>query len=78
MNTPTVYTPSQLQDWPTGTSVPGGGYIPARPLGWELSPFHRKRWVIAWRVLTGRYDALDWAHVEPSTPTAKELGKLVR
>ena len=59
MRTPTIHTPTELQDWSNGEEYEGG-YRPARCLGWELSVFHPRRWKIAWRVFIGRYDALDW------------------
>jgi len=78
MNTPTIYTPSQLQDWPSAVAQPDGSYIPSRPIAWSLSLFHPRRWKIAWRVFTGRFDALDWERVLPDSPTAKELEKMAR
>ena len=78
MNTPSIYTPSELQNWPCGEEYEPGRYRPSRPVGWHLSGLHPRRWKIAWRVLIGRYDALDWGSVESGTPTAEELRKMVR
>lgn len=78
MNTPAVHTPTEIQDWQCGEEFEPGRYRPARCLGFELSFLHSQRWKIAWRVLVGRYDALDWNAAEPGTPTVKELERMVR
>jgi hypothetical protein len=72
MRTPTVHTPSELQNWPNGESYEGG-YRPARCMSFELSILHPRRWKIAWRVFTGRYDALDWESIEPGSPSVLDL-----
>ena len=73
MTTPTIYTPSQLQNWSIGMELSDGTYVPGRPIAWELSIFHPRRWRIAWKVLIGHYDALDWERVLPDSPTITEL-----
>ena len=77
MKTPTVHTPSELQNWPNGEEYEGG-YRAARCMNFELSILHPRRWRIAWRVFTGKYDALDWENIEPESPTALDLKRLIK
>ena len=59
MRQPVIYTPRQLQKWDTEEERNSGGYLPSRPLGHNLfSMLHR--WKVAWRVLIGKYDAVNW------------------
>lgn len=50
----------EIQQWPVSAGLPterGKYYVPARPVYiW----YFFERLVLAWRVFTGRYDALDW------------------
>lgn len=78
MKTPSIYTPSQLQDWQCAEARIDGSYVPSRPIAFDLSYFHPRRWKMAWRVFTGRYDALDWDNVQSDSPSAGDLDKLVR
>jgi len=50
-----IYKANDLRSWNVDHEI-GGRWLPARPLRfWEL-----RRIKAAWRVLIGRYDALDW------------------
>ncbi len=65
---PNVYSPLELQDWPTGEAHLRG-YRPSRPIpfqGWSWRKF-----IIAWRVFTGRYDALDWEKQMEANPAMR-------
>jgi len=59
MRNPSVYTASELAAWRTAKQCAPGKWRPSRPL-----PFYGLRLIrsfrLAWRVLVGRYDALDW------------------
>lgn len=77
MKTPSIHTPFEIQDWPIRESYEGG-YRLARCMAFDLSILHPRRWKIAWRVFIGRYDALDWESIEPGTPTAEELKRMVK
>jgi len=54
-----IYTAQEIQDWDTSTLVEGRGWLPARPVDYRLLRL-LERIVSAYRVLTGKYDALDW------------------
>jgi hypothetical protein len=56
---PHVYTPQDIMKLDVAVSADGKTYVPARSLGWQGFCF-LKRLKIAWRVFTGRYDALRW------------------
>lgn len=59
MKTPMIYTAKEVRDWSVDTEMHDGRWIPSRPLSLSMyGPLWR--WKLAWRVLTGRYDALDW------------------
>lgn len=59
MTVPVVHTANQIRKWDCDVQTRDGQWIPARPLGHSMfGPLWR--WKLAWRVLTGRYDALDW------------------
>jgi hypothetical protein len=77
MKTPDIRTASELAGWCAGESYEGG-YRPARCIAFDLSVFHPRRWKIAWRVFTGRYDALDWDNVYSGSPTAEELKRMFK
>lgn len=55
--TPNVYTPEEILKWETQSSIPGSGQ-------WYLARSRSRprenRFVLAWKVLTGQYDALKW------------------
>lgn len=53
-----VYTPQEIRRWQSMRGVPQG-WIPDRGLMHTIEPLS-SRIINAWRVLTGRYDALDW------------------
>lgn len=50
------YTAQEIKNWDTSCSVDGTMWIPARPeTFWSFN-----RIKLAWSVLIGRLDALDW------------------
>lgn len=51
-----VVTAYQLKHWDSGTAI-NGAWTPARPIG--RGGFFR-RCKIAWKVFTGKYDAVKW------------------
>ena len=59
LNVPTIYTPEQLLDSNTQAGLPDGRWVAARPLGWQGWSL-RTRIQTAWKVFTGRWDALRW------------------
>ena len=58
--TPLVYSAVELKQWDSG-ELAEGKYIPARPCGFSGLRYMGMRFRIAWRVFTGRYDALSWS-----------------
>jgi hypothetical protein len=57
---PMVYTATSIKAWDIASQArPSAPWIPARPLGHSMYPWSH-RWRVAWLVLTGRLDALDW------------------
>ncbi len=62
MRIPLVYTASEIVNWTVSEEHAPGKWRPARPCGFcDLSWDHFKMRVkAAWRVFTGRYDALNW------------------
>lgn len=61
MRCPAVYTPTEIRRWCSWRHAPnksGTGYIPARPLVYMKTGLSRFK--IAWLVLIGKLDALDW------------------
>jgi hypothetical protein len=60
MRQPDVYTATRIQQWDVSSAKTfNGPWKPARPDG---VPFFRpwRRMKIAWKVFTGKMDALDW------------------
>lgn len=53
------YTAKQIKNWGSNAEVKPGVWLPARPLNHTIDGW-RRRIVLAWGVLTGKYDALDW------------------
>lgn len=53
------YTAKQIQNWDSSAQIKPGVWAPARPLNHTVDGW-RRRVVLAWGVLTGKYDALDW------------------
>jgi len=56
---PDMYSADAIKNWPNDKQAENGGWIPARPeghnaFGWTW------RFKLAWDVLTGRADALNW------------------
>lgn len=58
MRQPVKYSALNINKWDTHTCV-NGKWIPARPVGHNCHGFLH-RWKIAYLVLIGRYDAVDW------------------
>lgn len=56
---PDLYTPSEIKEWDVLSKSATSDWKPARPMGHNLRPLSW-RWKMAWGVLTGRYDVLDW------------------
>jgi hypothetical protein len=55
---PELYSAKQLVKWNVQRER-NGEWIPARPIGhnvWKA----KYRWMLAWNVLIGKYDALNW------------------
>ncbi len=50
------YTAQQIKNWDTSSSVDGKVWTPARPVTF----WHFNRIKLAWLVLIGTFDALDW------------------
>ena len=62
MRVPDVYVADEFIDYGVSREV-NGKWCFARPVGlWSFCVIQRVR--IAWRVFTGRYDALTWAEDE--------------
>lgn len=64
MRSPSVHTAQEIAGYPTSEEYAPGKWRPARPcpfyygaLSWEG---WRKRFILAWRVFTGRCDVLSW------------------
>lgn len=59
MRNPDLYTAKQMKEWSSYESKDDGPYVPSRPL-----PFYglclKRTLKLAWGVLIGKYDALDW------------------
>ena len=56
---PEIHTPAQINNWSVSRQTKTGSYIPARSYGHNLWPL-KWRWIVAWNVLIGKLDALDW------------------
>jgi hypothetical protein len=54
---PQVFTAREIKMTDVSMSCKDGERRPAR---WLKSPMVFARWRLAWKVLIGRYDALDW------------------
>lgn len=59
MRTPIIYTPEVLKAWEVSAGLADGRWVAARPYGHNMCSFWL-RLRTAWRVFTGRYDALRW------------------
>ena len=59
MRNPSVYKTSSLLKWDAAVQNKDGRWVPARPLGWQ-GPRWSTSIKIAFYVLIGKYDALDW------------------
>lgn len=59
MRQPIIYTAKELKNWDVDTQHPKLGWIPARPCGHSLFSI-LWRWQVAFLVLIGEYDAIDW------------------
>lgn len=58
MRQPGVYTPYEMQNWPTSEEFAPGVYRASRPLNYMWS--FRPSLYVAWQVFLGRWDALKW------------------
>ena len=56
MRDPNLINVEEIKQWDVSTEV-NGKWVEARPLGY--SSFFR-RFKLAWKVFTGKYDALKW------------------
>jgi hypothetical protein len=59
MRTPAVYLADDIKTWSTQRMLAPGCWSLARPMSWSSFDL-RTRFKLAWRVFTGRYDALVW------------------
>lgn len=59
MRDPETYCARIIKDWNVDRECKNGIWIPARPLGHNIYPL-MSRFKTAWRVLIGKYDALNW------------------
>jgi len=55
---PIIYTANNIKQWDCDIESENG-WIPARPIGHNLYPI-LYRFYVAWLVLVGEYDALNW------------------
>ena len=60
MRTPQVFTASEIVNWHVSEEAEPGKWRPARPCSFCGMRHFITRLRIAWRVLTGKYDALNW------------------
>lgn len=58
MRTPCVYTASEIATWHVSEEYKPNHWRPARPCAFTAEFMMRLR--IAWKVFTGKYDALNW------------------
>jgi len=56
-----IYKADTIRKWDIDVNYGDGRWIPGRPLG-RGSIFQRLK--VAWKVLIGKYDALDWEDKE--------------
>jgi hypothetical protein len=59
MRQPEMYSASLIKKWDVDQQSESGEWIPARPIGTNIWPW-TWRWKLAWDVLTGKCDALNW------------------
>jgi hypothetical protein len=62
MRHPQIYTVNELKEWTVYERIDGVVRVPARPLPPYGVIFFWRTLKIAWRVFTGKYDALHWEH----------------
>lgn len=53
------YTAREIEKWDTFSQGKDYRWRPDRPINYKVDGF-RKRLEYAWKVLIGKYDALDW------------------
>ena len=58
MNQPNIFMADAIKNWDCDKELQNGVWVPARPIGGGFS--WTWRWKLAWGVLTGKYDALNW------------------
>lgn len=59
MRQPDVYTAAALKNWCDKEAIPGGPWIPARPMPHNAFSW-KWRFKLAFMVLIGKYDAVNW------------------
>ena len=61
MRTPQVFSATEIKNWHIEEEYEKGKWRLARPCGFIGNiRYFKVRFRIAWRVFTGRYDALNW------------------
>ena len=60
MRVPLVYSASEINRWHISEQFQPGKWRPARCCGFWTFRHVRQQLRVAWRVLIGRYDALNW------------------
>ncbi len=59
MRNPDLYAVKQLKDWSTDTEIHAGVWVPARPMGYPgIRLWYTFK--LAFGVLIGKYDAVEW------------------
>ena len=59
MRQPDIYNASVIKYWPNDQKMPDGSWVPARPVGHNGFTW-KWRWRMAFEVLLGRCDVLQW------------------
>lgn len=59
MRQPCIYTARELKEWSINTEYEYLGWFPARPVGHNVWSW-ATRWKVAFAVLIGKFDAVDW------------------
>lgn len=57
MKSPRMYSAAAIKNWDVDKEIVSGAWGPARPYH---SPCLKCRFVLAWKVFTGKCDALYW------------------
>lgn len=59
MRQPDIYMADAIKHWDTDKELPNGAWVPARPVGYNGFCF-TWRLKLAWYVLIGKFDVLNW------------------